>query len=612
MVLGGDFTGVNGSINRIARLASNGSLDSGFNPGTGVNNGTVKAIAADSNERIVIGGSFSTVNGQSRHGIARLTQTGALDTGFAWPESSYLNVNAMAIQVDDNILIGDELSDGGPETALIRLLPNGQRDSSFHAMVGVGGSGNGVSAIAYDSVDGDHVIYVAGKFSTVSVNGQPVTRHHIALFDQQGNFDASFNADPGPKNGDSDGSVNCMVLQQNTGRPIVAGSFYSFKNITVDNLARLQINGALDTSFSATDRGWSFSTPQVNYSSANPGSLELHVSDGQHWSSAAATEYKFSDPSVYVNGYAWLTPSLMSLCGSGPGNNLQIFQGSSVPSAHFYCSQDHEDSLRGNVGLWDILEPSRQSLPTQLQTGSQRLTITSEPTDPSPTPSKDGQVDKLSLILAVAKLPPGSAAPIPNAPVAPPADSGPIGRADRLSVHRHLGATLLDVLSNDTTFNGLLTITAVSTPLRGGKTQILYASSTISYEPNALGTESTDEFTYSIIDANGNAATVTVTIDLIDTPSTGTFACGGAPVLGQLSSASAQSLTRGGGQYANYYSFTAVAAQVVSLTLTPITQTLKCHVYIRDPRGWLVAGGSHPQTTLNFTPESTGTYVLEV
>jgi hypothetical protein len=66
------FTTVNGTNrNNIARLNANGSLDTSFNPGTGAD-GSVRAIALQSDGKVLIGGDFITVNGVVRPHIARL------------------------------------------------------------------------------------------------------------------------------------------------------------------------------------------------------------------------------------------------------------------------------------------------------------------------------------------------------------------------------------------------------------------------------------------------------------------------------------------------------------------------------------------------------------
>src|SRR5262249_21512570 len=72
IVIGGFFTQVNGAArNYLARFDSLGGLDTGFNSGTGPSD-AVYATAVQTNSRVVIGGGFVNYNGISRHGIARV------------------------------------------------------------------------------------------------------------------------------------------------------------------------------------------------------------------------------------------------------------------------------------------------------------------------------------------------------------------------------------------------------------------------------------------------------------------------------------------------------------------------------------------------------------
>jgi uncharacterized delta-60 repeat protein len=83
IIIGGAFTSYNGTaINRIARLNADGSLDTGFNPGMGANN-TISTTAIQADGKIIIGGAFTSYNGTvARNRIARLNADGSLDTGF--------------------------------------------------------------------------------------------------------------------------------------------------------------------------------------------------------------------------------------------------------------------------------------------------------------------------------------------------------------------------------------------------------------------------------------------------------------------------------------------------------------------------------------------------
>lgn len=75
IIVGGYFT------NKIARLHSNGSLDTTFKVGTGAN-GYIYSLTLQSDGKIIIGGSFTAYNGIERNRLARLNSDGSLDTTF--------------------------------------------------------------------------------------------------------------------------------------------------------------------------------------------------------------------------------------------------------------------------------------------------------------------------------------------------------------------------------------------------------------------------------------------------------------------------------------------------------------------------------------------------
>ncbi len=80
ILVGGAFTTAAGVAQRaLARLNSNGTLDPTFLPTI---NGTVNAIAVQSDGKVVIGGAFTTVDGVGRSNLARLNTDGSLDAAF--------------------------------------------------------------------------------------------------------------------------------------------------------------------------------------------------------------------------------------------------------------------------------------------------------------------------------------------------------------------------------------------------------------------------------------------------------------------------------------------------------------------------------------------------
>src|ERR1700693_2331751 len=107
ILIGGDFTTLspNGGVavtrNYIARLNPDGTLDTAFNPNA---NGNVLSIAVQGDGKILAGGGFSSIGGETRNFIARLDATTGLANSFD-PNAS-LYVDAIAVQADGKILGG--------------------------------------------------------------------------------------------------------------------------------------------------------------------------------------------------------------------------------------------------------------------------------------------------------------------------------------------------------------------------------------------------------------------------------------------------------------------------------------------------------------------------
>jgi len=106
ILIGGAFTTVNGlPRNRIVRLNSDGSVDSTFDPGAGPNV-SVWSILAQNDGKVLIGGTFQSVNHVSRNHIARLNADGSLDTSFDPGQGADNTVLAIAVDDRGKIFIG--------------------------------------------------------------------------------------------------------------------------------------------------------------------------------------------------------------------------------------------------------------------------------------------------------------------------------------------------------------------------------------------------------------------------------------------------------------------------------------------------------------------------
>ncbi|UOQ76743.1 T9SS type A sorting domain-containing protein [Hymenobacter sp. 5516J-16] len=137
-VVGGVFTEINGvPANNLARLLPDGTVDAAFTAASAAN-GPVMALALQTDGKIVVGGSFSSLSGGARVAIGRLLPTGTLDTPFA-PPSVALNgatptVYSLAVQPDGRVLLGGYFNVRGTNTTqLLDRLDgaSGQPDANF-------------------------------------------------------------------------------------------------------------------------------------------------------------------------------------------------------------------------------------------------------------------------------------------------------------------------------------------------------------------------------------------------------------------------------------------------------------------------------------------------
>jgi uncharacterized delta-60 repeat protein len=112
IVVGGLFTMLGGQTrNYIGRLDPDGSLDSAFNPGA---NERVVSLALQLDGKIVVGGWFTTLGGRTRERIARLNADGSLDATFN--PGANEKVFALALQADDKVVVGGKFTTLGGQS----------------------------------------------------------------------------------------------------------------------------------------------------------------------------------------------------------------------------------------------------------------------------------------------------------------------------------------------------------------------------------------------------------------------------------------------------------------------------------------------------------------
>ena len=239
------------TFNAIAQRA--GSLDLSFDARVELSGG-IRQILEQTNGMILIVGDFQRVNGVRCSGIARLLQSGALDPGFVPPIDIDGTILTAAIQPDQKILIGGRFSRvlGHSRERIARLNEDGSLDDAFNPGAGFTGVGVGVipdigSAIAAISIQPDGKIIVGGEFTAFNGAG----RTNLARLTMNGALDSGFNAivNRGPNANYYYLYAVQTILVQPDGRIMVGGSFSSVNGIQTDQLIRLNSDGAVDAQF---------------------------------------------------------------------------------------------------------------------------------------------------------------------------------------------------------------------------------------------------------------------------------------------------------------------------------------------------------------------------
>jgi uncharacterized delta-60 repeat protein len=166
ILVGGTFALVNGADRTsIAGLNSDGSLDSAFFVGDGVedddNPGTIKSITVQADGNALIAGQFTSVHGLGQNNLARLYSNGPLDTSFNSTVSQF--VAAAVGEPDDSVFLAERFSGWGYSYTVNRLNPDGSIDNNFPAVTPHGS----VNAML---VEPDGNLLIGGSFYDVSVN----------------------------------------------------------------------------------------------------------------------------------------------------------------------------------------------------------------------------------------------------------------------------------------------------------------------------------------------------------------------------------------------------------------------------------------------------------
>ncbi|WP_183906784.1 T9SS type A sorting domain-containing protein [Rufibacter immobilis] len=295
----GNFTGYNGSARRsIVRINEDGSIDYSFNPEAGIEGYSTghleigaHTVAVQVNGKILVAGGFTHTNGNPTSYLTRLNTDGSHDPslslplggggyiltilpfpdgkilagGFVMPkEAPFYSIaklhadgkvdntfkqiisgviHTASLQEDGKIIIGGrfQVSQDAPFVKLARLNSDGTLDNSFSVVQYPDKSDTLVheKTVYTAAIQLDKKIIIAGNFT----NYNEVPLNHIARLHSDGTLDTSFKSGAGANK-----QIKAIELQPD-GRILIGGEFTTFDGMPRNNVARLNTDGSLDTTF---------------------------------------------------------------------------------------------------------------------------------------------------------------------------------------------------------------------------------------------------------------------------------------------------------------------------------------------------------------------------
>ncbi len=277
LLVSGTFNTVDGNaVSGMVRLKVDGTVDPTF-AFADYQNGYIRAILPLPDGNILVGGTFLVRTGSvNPNGLVRLTSTGAIDATFARRSDFNGEIWSLARDSSDRILVAGAFNVfSGRKANLVRLQPSGAVDSTFNP---------NVNDSQFQSINGvvqkvvllpDRRILIVGNFTVV----RGIPRAGVAVLFADGGVDPAFDF-----TGDHDCCLVDALLTEEGGM-FLAGQFTTFNGLRRSGIVRLSQDGQLDLSV----KGLSSAFPQVKgLVSADDGRLFLsgvfRSPSGTNWS----------------------------------------------------------------------------------------------------------------------------------------------------------------------------------------------------------------------------------------------------------------------------------------------------------------------------------------
>lgn len=177
ILVGGSFLNYNGIVgkNYLLRFNSDGTEDTSFNNNLGTGfNGNVQDIALDTSGNIYIGGNFTSLNGTTRNRMVKLNSSGIVDTTFSSNLGSGFNLSVLSIDIEPTfgqIVVGGEFTtlNGDTYPRVVLLDSSGSVETTYYTYARGKTANGSVNCVKY--IQGG--ILVGGDFTSFA--GQSIS-----------------------------------------------------------------------------------------------------------------------------------------------------------------------------------------------------------------------------------------------------------------------------------------------------------------------------------------------------------------------------------------------------------------------------------------------------
>ena len=241
LICGGLFQFYSGvSRNGICRLNSDGTLDTSFSVGVGFSD-AVLTLDIQSNNKIIVGGTFNSYDGVSVNSFCRLNSDGTLDSTFQSISGFNGIVTKITVLEDDSIIVVGSFSYYNTvylASKIIKLNSDGTVDPTFS--VGSGFDGTPITLF----VDSENSVYVSGTFSNYSVYGQ---NYGFIKLNLSGTPDSVFQLNVGTSS--SVGYITSISQSVDDNLIITMFSGSSFNGIENGSILKINKDGLINTQF---------------------------------------------------------------------------------------------------------------------------------------------------------------------------------------------------------------------------------------------------------------------------------------------------------------------------------------------------------------------------